>query len=78
MEIVKLLIDDGYLLFNVDSQKRPVNMHGWLLEGWINLSYDDLKEHHNYESPLWGMKLGVQHNGRRIMSLDFDVCGKKG
>jgi len=77
MEVIKQLIKDKFLLFNVGDNKAPVDKRGNGMSGWINKSYDELLKEHNYNSNLWGMSLGLQQNGRRIMSLDFDVYNKK-
>jgi phage/plasmid-associated DNA primase len=77
MEQITDLIEQGYLLFNVNEKKQPVNANGNPLTKWNDLTYDELLKHHNYNSTLWGMRLGLQHNGRKIMSLDFDICGDK-
>lgn len=76
MEVIKRLINAKFLLFNVGDNKAPVDKMGRGMSGWINKSYDELVKEHNYNSKLWGMSLGLQPNGRRIMSLDFDVYDK--
>lgn len=78
MDFVKQLIADGYSLFNVNDGKLPVDGNGnYLLRGWQSMTADELKQHHNYSSTLWGFRTGLHSNGRRIMSLDFDCCGQE-
>jgi hypothetical protein len=77
MELIKQLVDEEYMLFNVSFQKEPVDEYGNRLSKWNELQYEDLVNHHNYKSLLWGMKMGKQKNGKKILSLDFDCCGKK-
>jgi len=77
MEDIKNLISQGYAIFNIDETKAPVNKSGNKMNNWINLSNQELVKEHNHKSKLWGMKMGKQENGKHILSLDFDVCGKK-
>jgi hypothetical protein len=76
MEVIKQLVQAKFLLFNVGTNKAPVDRSGKGMGGWINKSYDELVKEHNYNSMLWGMNMGLQPNGRRILSLDFDVYDK--
>jgi hypothetical protein len=76
MELIKTLVNERFYLFNVGEKKQPINIDGKGLDKWEQLSVDELVKHHNYNSQLWGMKMGLQENGRRILSLDFDCCGK--
>ena len=77
MEIIKNLVADKYDLFNVDIEKCPVTKNGHKMSDWINKTHEELKNHHNYKSHLWGFKLGQQTNGKHILSLDFDIYDKK-
>ena len=74
---IQLLVSKKFSIFNVGIDKAPVNVKGKKMGKWITMSYDELVKQHNYDSNLWGMKMGFQENNRMIMSLDFDVCGKK-
>ena len=76
MELIKQLVSQKYCLFNVGTDKAPATKQGHRMKDWETLSYDALCQQHNYNSTLWGMRMGLQENGRRILSLDFDVCGK--
>jgi hypothetical protein len=73
---IKGLVKDKFSIFNVDLEKCPINKAGGRMKDWINKSYRELVSMHNYNSNLWGMKLGEQENGRFIMSLDFDIYDK--
>jgi hypothetical protein len=77
MENIKRLVNEGYILFNVNDKKQPVNSNGFLLSKWEGLTYNELLKHHNYNSNLWCMRMGLQHNNKNILSLDFDLCGGK-
>jgi phage/plasmid-associated DNA primase len=76
MELIKSLVKAEFALFNVNEKKCPINGNGNGLDKWETLSVAELVKHHNYNLKLWGMRMGLQENGRRIMSLDFDCCGK--
>ena len=76
MDGIKRLVQAKFLLFNVGTNKAPVDRSGKGMTDWINKSYDELVKEHNYNSMLWGMNMGLQPNGRRILSLDFDVYDK--
>lgn len=76
MELIERLISEKYCLFNVGLSKRPVNLYGNGLDDWETLPCDALRIHHNKNSMLWGLRTGLQGNGRYIMTLDFDCCGK--
>ena len=73
---IKGLVEDKFNIFNVDLEKCPINKAGGRMKDWINKTYRELVSMHNYNSNLWGMKLGEQENGRFIMSLDFDIYDK--
>ncbi len=74
---IKFLVENKYSIFNVSDKKAPVNRQGFGMGNWIEKSFDELCFHHNYNSKLWGMKMGEHENGRFVLSLDFDVCGKE-
>lgn len=73
---IKTLVKEEFNIFNVDITKCPVMKNGAKMTDWINKTYDELVQQHNYNSNLWGMKLGQQHNKRFILSLDFDIYDK--
>lgn len=77
MQNIKELVAQKYSLWNVGINKAPCTKYGRGMIGWIDKSYDDLVKEHNYESLLWGMKMGLHENGKRTLSLDFDACGDK-
>jgi phage/plasmid-associated DNA primase len=74
---IETLVEQRFNLFNVNEKKAPVNRSGFNLKSWETLSFDELCDEHNYNANRWGMRMGLQENGRRIMSLDFDCCGGK-
>ena len=76
MELVRKLIVGKFYMYNVGSNKALVTKSGLNMKDWEKLTYEDLLKQHNFNSNLWGMKLGLQFNGRRVLSLDFDICGK--
>ena len=76
-QFIQSLVSNKFSIFNVGIDKAPINGKGRKMGKWISMTYDELVKQHNYDCNLWGMKMGVQENNRMIMSLDFDVCGKK-
>jgi hypothetical protein len=76
-QFIQTLVSNKFSIFNVGIDKAPVNGKGKKMSKWITMTYDELVKQHNYDNNLWGMKMGLQENNRMIMSLDFDVCGKK-
>ena len=76
MNIIKKLINDNYSIFNLTMDKKPSNKNGNFLKNWNNLSCEDLKKEHNLNSKRWGIRTGLQDNGKYIMSIDFDCCGE--
>jgi len=77
MEKIRQLVDERFFLFNVNDKKAPINKKGHAMPKWIELSFEQLCQEHNWNSLLWGMKMGKHENGRFILSIDFDCCGKK-
>ena len=65
MEHIKELVAQKYSLWNVEIGKAPCNHYGHRMIGWIDKTYDELVEEHNYNSTLWGMKMGLHENGKR-------------
>jgi hypothetical protein len=84
MERITQLIKENYSLFNIDKcSKLPIDTNNPRMEGgyygitgWQRKTNEELKTYHNYKLLEWGMRLGLQENGKRIMSLDFDMCGE--
>jgi hypothetical protein len=71
------LVAEKFSVFNVSGKtKQPVTKNGLGLLNWQNLTFDEFKKEHNYNSNLWGMKMGLHENGRHILSLDFDIYDK--
>jgi hypothetical protein len=78
MEVITNLIAQKFSVFNVDKDsKLPVKRDGNGMSSWQKLSAAVLQKHHNMNSLLWGMRMGLHENNRYIMSLDFDCCGEK-
>jgi len=77
MEYIKQLVEQKYSLWNVGINKAPCTKYGGGMTRWIDKTYSELVQEHNYDSKLWGMKMGQHENGKRTLSLDFDVCGDK-
>jgi phage/plasmid-associated DNA primase len=77
MDFIRRLVDEKYLVFNVNNKKCPVNKHGNKMGEWSEKTYEELKKEHNYEKKSWGINLGEQPNGSQIMSLDFDCWDNK-
>ena len=76
-KFIQSLVSQKFSIFNVSEKKAPVNKSGFGMSKWQDLTFEELTNEHNYNSSLWGMKMGIHENGRRILSLDFDMCGKK-
>ena len=77
METIKTLIADQYDLMNVGQDKCPIDSQGNKMNEWQVKSYDELCENHDMECKNWGIRVGQQTNGKSILSVDFDICGKK-
>ena len=77
MEVIKSLIEQKIALFNVGEDKIPIDINNKKLKEWQTKTFDELKTSHNMNSTKWGMRMGVQDDGRYIMCLDFDICGEK-
>ena len=81
MDLIKLLIKENYALFNIGASgkyaKAPINKKATPMTDWEKMTCEQLKQEHNYNSLFWGMRMGLQENGKRVLSLDFDCCGKE-
>ena len=77
MDFIEHLVAQKYKIFNVNQAKAPVDRHGNAMSKWQDKSFEELCAEHNYQSKLWGIKLGEQPNGKYIMSLDFDLWDKE-
>ena len=77
MEFIHSLVDEKYLVFNVNNEKCPINKQGKDMWKWSKKTYEELIKEHNYKSKSWGINLGEQPNGSQIMSLDFDCWDNK-
>jgi hypothetical protein len=79
MNEIQELTFQRFKLVNVSPEtKQPIDKWGNPLTKWEQKTADDLRGMHNYKAnTCWGMIMGLQDNGRRIMSIDFDICGDK-
>jgi len=78
MDTIRTLIAEQYDLMNVGvKDKCPINIQGNKMNDWQTMPYDQLCANHNMDHRNWGIRVGQQTNGKHIMSLDFDICGKK-
>ena len=77
ISLAKDLVANGFTLFNVSEKKQPVDANGRGLDEWQLKTHDELVAGINWNIPRFGMMMGQQGNGLLIMSLDFDICGKK-
>ena len=77
ISLAKLLVANGNTLFNVSEKKQPVDANGRGLDEWQLKTHAELVAGINWKIPRFGMMMGQQGNGRLILSLDFDICGKK-
>ena len=77
MKIIKTLVKANYTLFNVDETKAPCH-RGKKMSGWNDMPHDELikKIELDNNNNKFGLRLGVQGNGKNILSLDFDCCSK--
>jgi len=75
MNIIRGLVKDKYTLFNVDETKAPCHNGEKLLE-WNDMPHDKLIKKLDLNNNKIGMRLGLQGNGKYILSLDFDCCSK--
>lgn len=72
---IKKLVDEQYLIWNVSEKKMPKLKHGI---SWSTATLEDIKPSLDLKSNLFGMRTGIQPNGRYIIGLDFDMWVKSG
>ena len=71
------LVKNNYTIYNVGDDKKPCNgCSGFGIPDWQNWEHNEFKKCHNNKETRWGMRMGKQGNGKFILSLDFDCCGK--
>jgi len=75
MNIIRGLVKDKYTLYNVNEKKAPC-YQGKEMTGWNKMPHDELIKKLNLNNNKIGMRLGLQGNGKYILSLDFDCCSK--
>jgi len=76
IEFIKSLIEEKYLVYNVNQLKLPLLGSG--NDGWSKITYDDTLKFHDYESENWGFRTGIQPNDKYVIGLDFDMWYKEG
>ena len=82
MNTIRKLVNAKYDLFNIDvEKKRPCgtfsNGSTGGIKDWEKKSYEELTKMHDYNYEGFGMRMGLQTNGKYIISMDFDCCGDK-
>lgn len=77
MESIIRLIERGFAVFNINSDKEPCNGHdpSQKIVGWNSRTPESFRPLHNLNDDSWGLRLGMQSDLSRILSLDFDCCG---
>lgn len=93
IELMKKLVDEKYDVFNVFTEesnwitkdgkpmknlpKTPCKHGKYAFKGWEKATHKELQESISFNYNGFGIRLGEQTNKKRIMSLDFDICGDK-
>lgn len=77
ISLAKDLADNGFNIFNVGNDKIPCDAYGKKMSNWETIPQEQLRDGINWDNPKFGMRMGQQGNGLYILSLDFDICGKK-
>lgn len=72
MDFIDSLLASDYLLYNVNEKKIPVDSKGMQFS-WSKITLEKVKSIRNLESTMWGMRTGLQPNGKYIIGLDFDM-----
>jgi len=75
MNFINQLINQKYLIYNVNDKKMPCDKNGNGF-AWSNITLEELEDMRNYDSEMWGMRTGIQPNGKYIIGLDFDLWFK--
>jgi hypothetical protein len=74
---IQELIAKRFTVFNVTMDKCPCTRDGKRMKEWERKTFDEMSQQHNFSNPRWGLRMGEHENGRRIMSLDFDIYDKQ-
>lgn len=75
-KFINFLIENDYMVWNLGipkAEKAPKLQKG---VGWSTAMLEDVKPYLNYKSNSWGMRTGLQPNGKYIIALDFDLWVK--
>ena len=76
-KLIRELSAQGYIFVNVGKDKKPMDKIGETMQ-WKDKSPAYFKSQLTIEKGFaFGMMMGLQENGRRLMSIDFDVSGDK-
>lgn len=76
IEFIKSLIEEKYLVYNVNQLKLPLLGSG--NDGWSKITFDNALKFHDYNSENWGIRTGIQPNDKYVIGLDFDMWYKVG
>ncbi len=57
------------------NEKQPSKYGTYGFKGWEKADHETMARIIDLNHDGYGLRCGKQHNGRRIMSLDFDCCG---
>ena len=71
------LVFKNYTILNVDENKKPIQGNKKGLYNWLNLTHDEIFETLDLSQSGFGLRLGLQGNNKKILSLDFDAVLKK-
>jgi phage/plasmid-associated DNA primase len=72
------LRDQGFIIINANTEtKSPANHLGKGIPEWQTKTYEELGRLFDADAEGFGIRCGIQQNGRFILSLDFDCCGDK-
>ena len=72
------LREQGFIIINANTEtKCPVNNQGFKIPEWEKKTNEELGRFFDADADGFGIRCGIQQNGKHILSLDFDCCGKK-
>lgn len=74
-DAIQYFMDENFLIYNVKNKTPSV---GYGENGWSHISIENVKEYWDFNNPNWGMRTGLQPNGKYIIGLDFDMWYKNG
>jgi hypothetical protein len=74
------LVFQNFTVLNVDENKKPIQyIEGKKtgIKNWLEISNDEIFENLDLSQSGFGLRLGIQGNNKKILSLDFDTVLKK-